>query len=421
MNRLGLFQGFGVELEYMVVDQNSFSVFPVVDRILEAVAGGIVSEVEMGSLAWSNELVLHVVELKTNGPASTLEGLDAHFRSDVMRINGILEEWGGLLLPTAMHPWMDPSHETVLWPHEFSPVYEAYDRIFGCQGHGWSNLQSTHINLPFKDDEEFGRLHAAIRILLPILPALAASSPLVEEKPTGFLDNRMEVYRTNSRRVPSVAGEIIPEPVFSETAYQEEVLGRMYRDIAPLDPEGILQEEFLNSRGAIPRFGRGSIEIRVVDVQESPTADLALVALSAGVLRLLTEGRLSEPAFQQGLGVEPLARIFLDCIRKGEGGVVKDPVFLKSLGFPGKVAEAREIWWHLLEAVAAGGDLPQAGQEDLLKRMIGRGTLSTEILRALGMPGAGLEGGGAALPRDQVKEVYRELARCLQSGEIFLA
>ena len=36
------------------------------------------------------------------------------------------------------------------------------------------------LNLPFSSDEEFGRLHAAIRLLLPLLPALAASSPLVE-------------------------------------------------------------------------------------------------------------------------------------------------------------------------------------------------------------------------------------------------
>ena len=420
MSHLGLFQGFGVELEYMVVDAESLSVLPVVDRILEAVAGKIVSEVEMGPLAWSNELVLHVVELKTNGPAPTLEGLDADFLSDVRKINRILEEWGGMLLPTAMHPWMDPHRETVLWPHEFSPVYEAYDRIFGCQGHGWSNLQSTHINLPFANDEEFGRLHASIRLLLPILPALAASSPLVEGRATGIRDNRMEFYRFNSRKVPAVAGQIMPEPVFARATYEAEVLGRMFKDIAPFDPDGILQDEFLNSRGAIPRFGRGSIEIRVVDVQECPAADLAFVALSSGVLRLLAEGRLSEVPLQRELGVEPLARIFVDCIRAGEEAVVEDPLFLNAIGFPGKKAEAREIWWHLLETVAAAGHLRQEGQEDLLRRILKRGTLSTEILGALGLHPGNPSSLEASLPQDQVEEVFRALAACLQRGEIFL-
>jgi carboxylate-amine ligase len=420
VSRLGLFQGFGVELEYMVVDRESLSVFPVVDRILVAVAGEIVSEWEQGPLAWSNELVLHVVELKTNGPAAELSGLDHLFQSDVRRINHILEEMGGALLPTAMHPWMDPLRETVLWPHEFSPVYGAYDRIFGCQGHGWSNLQSTHINLPFASDEEFGRLHAAIRLLLPVLPALAASSPLVEGRFTGLRDNRMEFYRKNSVRVPSVAGEVIPEPVYAQATYEAEILGRMYRDIAPLDPEGLLQDEFLNSRGAIPRFGRGSIEIRVVDVQESPASDMALVALSVGVLRLLVESSLSDAAFQKGVGTRPLSGIFLDCIRDGEDAVVRDPAFMRGIGFPGKTARAGEIWLHLLERVAAQGGLPESGQHRLLERILRRGTLSSEILRALGIRTGNPAPQRLSFPRVQVEEVYRELAQCLQTGEIFL-
>ena len=44
----------------------------------------------------------------------------------------------------------------------------------------------------------------------------------------------------------------------------------MYRAIDPLDTEGILQEEWLNSRAAIARFDRGAIEIRCMDTQECP-------------------------------------------------------------------------------------------------------------------------------------------------------
>ena len=82
-------------------------------------------------------------------------------------------------MPTAMHPWMDPATETVLWD-DATDVYRTYDRIYGCRGHGWANLQSMHVNLPFADDSQFARLHAAIRLVLPLLPALAASSPIAE-------------------------------------------------------------------------------------------------------------------------------------------------------------------------------------------------------------------------------------------------
>jgi gamma-glutamyl:cysteine ligase YbdK (ATP-grasp superfamily) len=420
VSRLRLFQGFGVELEYMVVDADSLDVLPIVDRVLEAVAGEIVSEIEVGALAWSNELVLHVVELKTNGPVPRVTGLDRLFQSDVARINGIAGDMGGLLLPTAMHPWMDPLRETVLWPHEFSPIYEAYDRIFGCKGHGWSNLQSTHVNLAFADDEEFGLLHAAIRLLLPVLPALAASSPLVEGSITGFRDSRMEFYRGNSRRIPSVAGRIIPEAVFTQEAYEREILGRMYEEIRPLDPEGTLQAEFLNSRGAIPRFERGSIEIRVIDVQECPAADLALVSLLTAALELLTEGALSDPDLQRGVSLEPLVRVFLACIREGEKAVLREGEILGALGFPGRNAEAGEVWWHLLEGAAASGKLPQRGQVELLQRILRRGTLSTEMLRALGRSEESTGNANPVLPRDRIEELFRELARCLQKGEIFL-
>lgn len=85
-------------------------------------------------MCWSNELVLHVIELKTNGPARSLSGLAEKFQENVEEINRRLAGFGARLMPSAMHPWMDPHQETRLWSHEYSPVYEAYNRIFGCQG-----------------------------------------------------------------------------------------------------------------------------------------------------------------------------------------------------------------------------------------------------------------------------------------------
>jgi len=93
-----------------------------------------------------------------------------------------------------------------------------------------------HINLPFRGDEEFGRLHTAIRALLPIMPALAASTPILDGRFTGFLDARMDQYSKNALRVPSVMGAVVPEPVTTEQEYRERILAPMYRDIAPLDP-----------------------------------------------------------------------------------------------------------------------------------------------------------------------------------------
>ena len=89
-----LFEVVGVEIEYIIVDRATLRVQPVADELIRAACGRIESEIEMGPLAWSNELAMHVIELKTNGPALALEGLDRAFQKDVQRINGLLEPLG---------------------------------------------------------------------------------------------------------------------------------------------------------------------------------------------------------------------------------------------------------------------------------------------------------------------------------------
>lgn len=411
MTRLGLFEGFGVELEYMLVDAATLDVLPVADRVLAAAAGAPAADVELGATAWSNELALHVLEMKTNGPAPALAGLAGLFQADVARARELAAPLGGRLMPTGAHPWMDPARETRLWPHEYGPIYQAYDRIFGCRGHGWSNLQSTHLNLPFAGDAQFGRLHAAIRLLLPALPALFASSPILDGRSTGFLDSRMEVYGRNSARVPSVSGLVAPEPVFTEAEYRQVIFERMYRDMEPLDPEGVLRHEFLNSRGAIARFDRGAIEIRVLDIQECPAADLALAALACAALQALIAERWTGLAEQQAFATRPLADLYQRVIRDADHAVLDDPGYLAAFGLEreGKVCAA-ELWAHLLETT-----LPGAGRDPAwdaaYAAVLGQGCLARRIL--------------AVLDNDfrpqRLREVYGALCDCLDQGEVFCA
>src|SRR5262249_4676467 len=120
----------------MIVDARTLDVLPRSDYVIYSVAREYTSEVERGALAWSNELVLHVMEIKTNGPAASLRGLHDLLASHVREIDKILEGEGGRLMPGAAHPWMDPGRETRLWPHEDNEIYAAFDRIFGTTGHG---------------------------------------------------------------------------------------------------------------------------------------------------------------------------------------------------------------------------------------------------------------------------------------------
>jgi hypothetical protein len=296
---------------------------------------------------------------------------------------------------------MDPRREARLWPHEYNPIYSSYDRIFNCQGHGWSNLQSVHLNLPFHGDEEFGRLHAAIRLVLPILPALAASSPIVDARVTGILDTRLDLYRSNQIRVPSIVGDIVPEPVFTEKDYQEGILQRVYRDIAPLDPEGILQYEWLNSRGAIARFMRDTIEIRLLDIQECPEADLAILQALSAVLRALVGERWVSLDRQQSWTAPPLKDLLLDCIVHAEESVIDEPDYLSLFGLKVGRCTAGQLWEHLAEKTGQNGNA--------LRVLIEQGTLARRILKAVGEHPS----------KQDLKQCYERLSACLAEGKLF--
>lgn len=407
---LHLFEGYGVELEYMIVDRDSLDVLPVTDKILYVIAGSYEAEVELNGLAWSNELVLHVIELKTNGPAQKLDGLAALFQEHVNKINDMLTEYNGRLMPTAMHPWMDPMRETRLWPHEYNPVYESYDRIFGCKGHGWANLQSTHINLPFADDAEFARLHTAIRLLMPIMPALTASSPIIERQASGAMDRRLQVYQNNQKRIPSIAGKVIPELVLSKQEYGEFIHQRIYHDIAPFDSENILQYEWLNSRGAIARFMRNTIEIRVLDIQECPAADLAVVKAIVAILQAQIHEQWIDFKQQQRWETDDLAAVLHEVIRDAEQAVIDKKKYLDVFSFPGKKCIAAELWQHLIEETLG----KQAGENaeflPILYTILQNGTLARRILRAAGQD----------FSQQHLAKIYHELCECLAEGRQFL-
>lgn len=406
MNRLSLFEAVGIEIEYMIVDRATFDVRPLCDRLIETVAEAPVAEIERGPIAWSNELALHVLEFKTNGPAPGLEGLAGRFHSEVIAATDVLHAMHATLLPGGTHPWMDPSTETRLWPHEYNDVYRAFDRIFGCTGHGWSNLQSTHVNLPFGDDREFHRLHSAIRVALPLVPALSASSPFLDGRVQAAIDARLEAYSMNSRLVPQVAGEIIPDVVRSEDEYRDRILEPLYAALAPHDPEGVLRHEWANARGAIARFERGAVEIRVLDAQECPTADMSIVALVVALVRALTEERWAPIVALDDLRTRDLAVLFRTVASEGGRATVEDPALLNVLGLPGRGATAIDVWRSLAEELVPHAVPAEygAGVESILRR----GCLA-ESLRATHERGASLH------------SIASELERCLKRDELYEA
>lgn len=402
----GIFEVFGVEMEYMIVNRDTLAVYPMADELFKKVTGEYVSDYENGVIDWSNELVNHVIEIKTHQPAKSLHNLDLDFAKNVQEINEKLKPFNAMLMPTGAHPLMDPFTEMKLWEHEYNEIYTLYNRIFDCRGHGWANLQSTHINLPFSNDEEFRKLHAAVRIILPIIPALSASTPVLDGKLTGFCDSRLETYRHNQQKMPIISGKVIPEAVFSKEEYHTQIFDKIRETIRPYDTENILDQHFLNSRGAIARFDRGAIEIRIIDIQECPAADVAILATVTAVLKKLVSECWSSTEVQTKWHEDTLADIFLKVVKEGENALIEDNAYLKMFGLDPEPMTAGEIWAFLLPEIREQISFPQY---EVISQIIGLGSLSGRISRRLGKD-----------PEpDKIKDVYRALAECLDKNRLF--
>ena len=367
--------------------------------------GALTSDVENGKIEWSNELVAHVVEMKTNGPTANLEELDSLFAENVKEMNSLLEEYDSFLLPTAAHPFMNPHIETQLWQHNYSKIYALYNRIFDCKGHGWSNVQSMHINLPFSNDDEFERLHAAVRVLLPIIPGLAASSPVLDGEFTGFKDARMHYYKSNQKEIPQMTGKVIPEQIFNKADYYEKIFKPITEAITPFDTEKILDHHFLNSRGAISRFDRNAIEIRVIDIQENPSADVAIAAFIIEALKLLVSEELVSLDDQKSWHEDDLFEIFDDVIKDAENTLITNQRYLALFDLE-KASDVKKIWKRLLERTV---DKLSDNHRKHIEFILQNGSLSTRILKALRND----------FSHEQIIKVYSRMATCLQQNKMF--
>jgi gamma-glutamyl:cysteine ligase YbdK (ATP-grasp superfamily) len=404
-----LFEVTGIELEYPVVDAN-LRVRNLVEALFRRLAGRPVSDVEHGAAAFSNELAAHVFEIKALKPERSLRTTEQHLVQGLRAVLRVLKkDFNARLLPTAMHPFFDPAGGQ-LWPRAGRPIYETYARIFPVLSHGWMNVQSCHINLPFGTEPETVLLHNAIACLLPYLPALAASSPVYGGRLGPNVCNRLAFYKSNQQRLPRIAGEVVPEFMTSYAQYKREILQPIYRDLERIPGGRRLRHEWINSRGAIVRFSRRAIEIRVLDSQECPRMDIAFAVFIRAVLKTMVQsmqqGRLPLP------GRRMLIADFNNVIRRGSRAEV-DALHLRPwLGLSRRAPTARQILLGLLRDCES--EIPRDEKQycPLIEHRILTGNLSERIRREVER---GKARGSRPLPAI-IHGVYEELAECLEQN-----
>jgi gamma-glutamyl:cysteine ligase YbdK (ATP-grasp superfamily) len=337
------------------------------------------------------------MEIKANEPFKTPFEFEETMQNAVTALNQIVQKQGALLLGTGMHPLLK-LQDTAVWPHYHKKIYLQYGKIFNLNQHGWLNIQSFHLNLPYQKEADAIQIHNQLSNLCTYLPAIAASSPIFEGKEGPDIDNRLQFYKVNQKEVPLITGDVIPEYVTSLSQYKQEVIGNYSRDLASAGTDKtLLNREWVNSRGVIFRFDRCALEVRVMDEQECIKSDVALACFVRASLRGLIASN---------------AELFPhDLLVKDFNAVVKDGLNARVSNPNGKTA--RQVCKHFFDLAQKYANDDEKEYLWLVAKRIEEGSLSERIRANV------LRRAQKTDFHQAIVDVYSTLIKCLSDNEIY--
>lgn len=254
---------------------------PIVDTIIEGIHGKIVNEFNLGPINVSKELQKHVVEFVPSAPYTSISAMEKAIYDGMMRFHDATGHRYSLL-GLGMHPLLTLD-QTEVWDHEDKEIYDAYERVFGLRQHGWLNIQALQVNVHYGSEDRMVRMFDRLRSLIPFMVAITASSPFVEGRRTGIMDNRLLYYKRNQSRVPKICNGLIPERL-DRWKDHEDILESVYMDLRAVGGDDLCHE-WVDSRGVIVRPHRECLELKAVDEQECLRSDMAVTALVLALLR----------------------------------------------------------------------------------------------------------------------------------------
>lgn len=405
------FEAFTLGVELMVVDRESLLPKHLVPVLLRDPQGVPCHEVARGTLRWCAGRAAHLIQIRSARPVRSHAVMHKRLAAEVRRLNEHLGRHQAMLLPGGAHPWADPVRDTTLMAIPGAHAHEghgALGQVFALDSHGWRNAPGTVLGIPFSGDHGFSRIHAAARLVLPLLPALAASSPFLMGQRTGFQDSRLEALLHVSEEHPELLGPLVPEAIFTQEDYDRSVLGPIAQALGRAGAPHVLDPEVANLRGAVPRFDTEVLELRMADPQECPKADLAIAEFTMAVLNALTSGRWVSTYLQRAWPESDLLAIALQVMKDGDRAMIANHDLLLMFGLMKQDRlPAGKLWQHLF--VELYGELSEPTREHIAL-VLEHGNLASRLEKRT----------GRAPSVDTLRSVYRTLAQCAREDQPFL-
>lgn len=254
---------------------------PIVDRIIEGLHGSVENEIPFGEVNLSKELQKNVIEIVPAVPHTSVADMERVLYGGMMRFHRATGS-RYTLLGLGMHPLLTLD-QTSVWDHEDREIYAVYDRLFDLRQHGWLNIQALQVNVHYANEGKMVSMFNRLRALTPYLVALTASSPFVEGRITGAMDNRLLYYRRNQEQVSAICNGVVPEKLRSK-AHHDEIIGSIYSALRKIGGDELCHE-WIDSRGVIVRYHRECLELKACDEQECIRSDMAVTAFILALLR----------------------------------------------------------------------------------------------------------------------------------------
>jgi carboxylate-amine ligase len=222
------------------------------------------------------------------------------------------------------------------------------------------------------------------------------------------MDGRLWSWLHAHEQHPELMGPFIPEAVFTLEDLDRQITGPLARSMAALGAPELADHELANNRLAIIRSEQGVVAMRAVDMQECPSADLAIAEFIIAVLKAMANGRWVSNYLQRAWSEGDLVAIQLQVIKDAGNALIsnRDLLFMFGLLKQDQMT-ASKLWQHLF--VELYGDLSEHTRRHI-GLVLEHGCLSSRILKHTGKRPS----------TDRLTATYQEIARCLQEDRPFL-
>ncbi len=263
----------GVELEFQIVDKESFNLVPRAPEILKHFV-----DTHEGLVA--SEFLQCIIEVQTS-VCDSIDHVEEDLRRSVGHVEDIAASYNSFLFSSSLHPFANPNDQKITKDLRYERIMDEL-QLVGRQ----FISQGMHVHIGMINRETAVKVWNILQAYLPLFLSLSASSPYFKGEDTGLCS-----YRTKLFEALPLAG--IVGNINNWQQYENEV-------------------QMLITKGVIRAIhdlwwdirlspGLGTVEIRICDIPSRYSDILALTAFIQAMVVFISEQKIQLPVISQQL------------------------------------------------------------------------------------------------------------------------